>query len=85
MKKIRFRLIIGRTVCLATLLMISALTPVVADSHGKENAQKAVLITGASSGIGRRTTELLASKGYFVYAGARKQKDLNALNALENV
>ena len=48
-------------------------------------AGKAVLITGASSGIGKRTTELLASKGYFVYAGARKQKDLDALNAMKNV
>jgi len=47
--------------------------------------QKAVLVTGASSGIGRRTTELLASKGYFVYAGARKKKDMEALNTLDNV
>jgi NAD(P)-dependent dehydrogenase (short-subunit alcohol dehydrogenase family) len=34
---------------------------------------------------GRRVTELLASQGYFVYAGARSKKDLDALNALENV
>jgi NAD(P)-dependent dehydrogenase (short-subunit alcohol dehydrogenase family) len=49
------------------------------------NASAAVLITGASSGIGKRTTELLASKGYFVYAGARKKKDLDALNTIKNV
>ena len=55
-------------------------TQAVAASSGK-----AVLVTGASSGIGKRTTELLASKGYFVYAGARKQKDLDALNAMKNV
>jgi|FLOH01.1.fsa_nt_gi hypothetical protein len=48
-------------------------------------ARKAILVTGASSGIGRVTTELLASRGFFVYAGARKEKDLAALNALENV
>lgn len=47
--------------------------------------QKAVLVTGASTGIGRRITEVLAEQGYFVYAGARKQKDLDALNALDNV
>ena len=47
--------------------------------------QQAVLVTGASSGIGRKTTEVLAANGYFVYAGARKQKDLDALNALDNV
>ncbi|MHC4823000.1 MAG: SDR family oxidoreductase [Planctomycetota bacterium] len=47
--------------------------------------RKAVLITGASSGIGLRTTELLAENGFHVYAGARKPKDLEALSAMENV
>ena len=46
---------------------------------------KAVLVTGASSGIGKRITQHLSSQGYFVYAGARKQKDLDALNSMENV
>ncbi|MGK0483019.1 MAG: NAD(P)-dependent dehydrogenase (short-subunit alcohol dehydrogenase family) [Planctomycetota bacterium] len=45
----------------------------------------AVLVTGASSGIGRRTAEHLAANGFFVYAGARKVKDLAALDKLENV
>ena len=40
-------------------------------------ARKAVLVTGASSGIGRKITERLASNGFFVYAGARAQKDLD--------
>ncbi len=31
------------------------------------------------------TAERLARSGYFVYAGARKQSDIDALNALENV
>jgi len=39
--------------------------------------QKAVLVTGASSGLGRAMTEIMASKGYFVYAGARKDKDMD--------
>ena len=47
--------------------------------------QSAVLVTGASTGIGRKITEHLASKGYFVYAGARKQADLDALATLKNV
>ena len=47
--------------------------------------QKAVLITGASTGIGRHATETLAAKGYFIYAGARKQADLDALNEIPNV
>jgi NAD(P)-dependent dehydrogenase (short-subunit alcohol dehydrogenase family) len=48
-------------------------------------AQRAVLVTGASSGIGRKITERLASGGFFVYAGARAQKDLDELNAIKNV
>ncbi len=48
-------------------------------------APKAVLVTGASSGIGRKITERLASKGFFVYAGARSQRDLDELNAVKNV
>lgn len=50
-----------------------------------DKKQKAVLITGASTGIGRHATETLAAEGYFVYAGARKQKDLDALNKIPNV
>jgi hypothetical protein len=30
-------------------------------------------------------TERLSAEGYFIYAGARKDKDLAALNAMENV
>ena len=49
------------------------------------HAGKAVLITGASSGIGRHAAEQLAAAGYFVYAGARKDADLEALNQIENI
>lgn len=48
-------------------------------------ARRAVLVTGASSGIGRRTTELLAANGFFVYAGARKDSDLAELDTIEHV
>ena len=44
-----------------------------------------MLVTGASTGIGRYVTEKLAASGYFVYAGARKDADLAALNAIKNV
>ena len=47
--------------------------------------QKAVLVTGASSGLGRVMAETMAANGYFVYAGARKDKDLEDLNAIENI
>ena len=46
---------------------------------------KAVLVTGASSGIGLRIAETLSSNGFYVYAGARKAADLERLDALENV
>jgi NAD(P)-dependent dehydrogenase (short-subunit alcohol dehydrogenase family) len=78
-------LMIGRVACLVTLLTVMVSTPVAAGTPAQDNAQKAVLVTGASSGIGRAIAETLSAEGYFVYAGARKQQDLDALSALENV
>lgn len=46
---------------------------------------RAVLVTGASSGIGLRMTEVLADNGFYVYAGARKAADLERLDAMDNV
>ena len=46
---------------------------------------KSILVTGASTGIGRNLAETLAENGYHVYAGARKEKDLAALDAIDNV
>jgi len=69
------------------LAVILTLSPIntMAQSAGADAEQKAVLVTGASTGIGRKITEVFAAKGYFVYAGARKQEDLDELNAIENV
>jgi NAD(P)-dependent dehydrogenase (short-subunit alcohol dehydrogenase family) len=67
---------------LCCVLLFIPLTHAVADD-GSE--QKAVLVTGASTGIGRNLAETLAAEGYFVYAGARKQADLDALSAMENI
>ena len=50
-----------------------------------DDSQKAVLVTGASTGIGRTITEVLAARGYFVYAGARSAEDLAELDSIENV
>ncbi len=47
--------------------------------------EQAVLVTGASSGIGLRMTEVLSENGFFVYAGARKAEDLERLDAMANV
>ena len=37
---------------------------------------KAVLVTGASSGIGLQIAKTLSRNGFHVYAGARKAEDL---------
>jgi NADP-dependent 3-hydroxy acid dehydrogenase YdfG len=42
---------------------------------------KAVLITGCSSGIGRSTAELLAERGWKVYATARRPETISDLEA----
>jgi NAD(P)-dependent dehydrogenase (short-subunit alcohol dehydrogenase family) len=68
---------------MAALVLLSAAGHV--EAQAPAETQKAVLVTGASTGIGRRITEHLAAKGYFVYAGARKQADLEALSAIKNV
>jgi NAD(P)-dependent dehydrogenase (short-subunit alcohol dehydrogenase family) len=59
--------------------------PVAGADAVEPTAQKAVLVTGASTGIGRKITERLAAAGYFVYAGARKDTDLRELDAIDNV
>jgi NAD(P)-dependent dehydrogenase (short-subunit alcohol dehydrogenase family) len=58
---------------------------VLRDVGAAEPAPRAVLVTGASSGIGRKIVERLASDGYFVYATARKPEDLKALGTIKNV
>jgi len=70
---------------LIVLTFVLLATSNVCFAEADDGGQKAVLVTGASTGIGRKITEVLAAKGYFVYAGARKQKDLDALNAIDNV
>ena len=73
---------ITRSGLLALLFAAFAGVPAAASA---ENELKAVLVTGASSGIGLKITEHLSANGFFVYAGARKAEDLAALDALENV
>jgi NAD(P)-dependent dehydrogenase (short-subunit alcohol dehydrogenase family) len=71
---------------LATTLCAVLVTPAFARAEPtQQKISKAILVTGASSGIGRKITERLAADGYFVYATARKEEDLKALGAIRNV
>ena len=65
-------------VCISTFS-----SPAVFAEDGK--VQKAVLVTGAGSGIGLKITNLLSAKGFYVYAGARKDADMERLEAMDNV
>jgi len=65
-----------------TLLGVAAFNHVLS---AEPQASKAVLVTGASTGIGHKVTQRLAADGYFVYATARKPEDLKALGAMKNV
>ena len=61
------------------LLFVAQQTP------AQDGAQKAILVTGATTGIGRHLAEALADDGHFVYAGARKQADMDELNRIDNI
>lgn len=54
-------------------------------SSAANEPTRAVLVTGASTGIGRSAAELFAGAGWLVYAGARSAEDLAELDALEGV
>jgi NAD(P)-dependent dehydrogenase (short-subunit alcohol dehydrogenase family) len=66
-------------VLLATCLFIAI------PQHAVAQDQKSILVTGASTGIGRHLAESLATAGHHVYAGVRKDKDLAELGAIENI
>mgnify|MGYP003932436073 CR=1 FL=1 len=70
----------------AAVVLVSVLlagpAPAAAQAGG---AERAVLVTGATSGIGLRMTEVLSSSGFHVYAGARSPEDMARLDAMPNV
>ncbi len=69
---------------LAVLISLLALHPDRASAQSDRD-RKAVLITGATSGIGLRMAQVLSRNGFFVYAGARKPEDMQRLNRMPNV
>ena len=83
---LRLRPVVPGWIFLAAML---ALIPAWAGADPLADAdtvsQRAILITGASTGLGRMVAETLAAKGHLVFAGARKQKDLETLDAIDNI
>ena len=69
------------------LMVILVMIPgaCLAQETAQDADHKAVLVTGATSGIGLKITEHLSAAGHFVYAGARKDEDMERLNAMDNV
>lgn len=74
-----------RMLVLVLALVVSPVMAAGGPGDQRADLRPAVLVTGASAGIGRKVTEKLAASGFHVFAGARKAADLEALNALPNV
>lgn len=74
-------------ILIATAAHFSALSSAAPGTAGAAAApgQKAVLVTGATRGIGLKITEHLSGAGYFVFAGARKDEDMKRLDTMKNV
>jgi NAD(P)-dependent dehydrogenase (short-subunit alcohol dehydrogenase family) len=54
--------------------------------HGEAKAhQKAVLVTGSSSGLGLKMTQELSQNGFYVYAGVLHKDEMLAMNKMDNV
>jgi NAD(P)-dependent dehydrogenase (short-subunit alcohol dehydrogenase family) len=73
-----------RTTIASLTALCLLFAPIVAESQPSAGNRRAVLVTGASSGIGRTIAEHLANRGYFVYAGARSAEDIAELSRLPN-
>jgi NAD(P)-dependent dehydrogenase (short-subunit alcohol dehydrogenase family) len=70
---------------ISLLLSVFAAPALAQQPAAPSSTQRAVLVTGASSGIGRKIAELLASQGHYVYAGARKPADIAELSKIRNM
>jgi NAD(P)-dependent dehydrogenase (short-subunit alcohol dehydrogenase family) len=74
-----------KTLFQSVLVLFAALHFAMTPQGALASDQKSILVTGASTGIGRHLAEALAEAGHHVYAGARKEADLAALDAIENI
>lgn len=72
-------------IVIVSVALLYALTTSTALAEETTTGQKAVLVTGATSGIGLKVAQKLAGNGFYVYAGARKDEDMQRLDAMENI
>lgn len=70
---------------LSRLTGIFLVTMACAAAAQSPDSQKSILITGATSGIGRNLAESLAKEGHHVYAGARTDAEMAELNTIDNI
>jgi len=63
-----------------TLFAVSA-----AAAQQAPGAERAVLVTGSTSGIGLKMTQVLSQNGFYVYAGARTPEEMARMDAMPNV
>jgi NAD(P)-dependent dehydrogenase (short-subunit alcohol dehydrogenase family) len=68
---------------IAAVLYVAVLAPTALAAQSAP--QRAILVTGASSGIGRTIAERLAREGFFVYSGARQADDIATLSKIPNM
>lgn len=72
-------------IVIVAFVLLYAFTITVAPAEEATTERRAVLVTGATSGIGLKVAEKLAGNGFHVYAGARKDEDMQRLDAMENI
>lgn len=68
-------------VLILTFLFISLVLGLNFNSSKLVNRQGAVLVTGASSGIGLSAAKRLKQDGFYVYAACRKEEDMKVLRS----
>ena len=72
-------------VLILTLLTSSSLLASYVIAMSPKLEAKSILITGATTGIGRNLAETLAERGYHVYGGARTDDEIRELAAISNI
>lgn len=73
------------SILVVALVLLAAATSPCAHAAGDDADKKAVLVTGATSGIGLQIAKTFAASGFHVYAGARKDEDMQRLDAMDNI